>query len=714
MRYFKIVIALLLFAVNFCNAQDKPVVISAKMFEHLADFVRLGHLDGWYFRPGNDTTWAKTDINMTGWVKLRPLDLSPKYVDKNGKVEGWFRIKIKLDSTVKKKGLNINYSCYAPADIYVDGKHIGSAGNTGLYGRPYSEYRASLFDPSLPISKKSGEQFTLALHLVDTLSPLPLRRLKMQITQSGDIIFLGSAATEGLVMADYINYAKSVTLWLSVTSSLSLLFWLLVVQNRKEKVFIYVAGFSTFFVLFIYSVLSQADFRAISSSAFIFYVTIQWFAYALILVSIPVLLAEIFKRKLFLWLKITLAIIAVYGFFASLLPFAPDIPINVCGLILMGISIYYIISSWKNLHGAQWSVVAGLFAALLFAVIDTVAAALFPGEIFADNGVGYFLLSGGLLSVPLSLLVFVAMRFKEMLREVRQHANEVIRLSEEKKEEALNRQKLLQAEVDRQTAEIRANQARLIQSEKMASLGELTAGIAHEIQNPLNFVNNFSEVNREMLEELEIEIKNGNTEDALALTSDIIKNEEKIAHHGKRADGIVKGMLEHSRSRSGQKEPTDLNAMAAECMRISYHGLREKDKSFNAELITHFDASLPKIEVVQQDISRVLLNLFNNAFYAVKQKQKTQGSDYKPEVSVSSYTESGLVIIKVKDNGIGIPDAIKDKIMQPFFTTKPTGEGTGLGLSLTYDMVVKGHGGSIQVNSVEGEGSEFIISLPVN
>ncbi len=275
----------------------------------------------------------------------------------------------------------------------------------------------------------------------------------------------------------------------------------------------------------------------------------------------------------------------------------------------------------------------------------------------------------------------------------------------------LNRQK---EEVQSALSQLKSTQTQLIQSEKMASLGELTAGIAHEIQNPLNFVNNFSEVNQEMLDELDEELNKGDIAEAKAIAADIRQNEEKINHHGKRADGIVKGMLEHSRNGSGQKEPTDINVMADEYMRLSYHGLRSKDKTFNAELIAHFDPTLPKIDIIPQDIGRVMLNLFNNAFYAVNQKTKTAGPDYKPEVSVSTSLENGQVVIRVKDNGVGIPDAIKEKIMQPFFTTKPTGEGTGLGLSLTYDMVVKGHGGSIQVDSVDGEGSEFIVSLPIN
>ena len=262
--------------------------------------------------------------------------------------------------------------------------------------------------------------------------------------------------------------------------------------------------------------------------------------------------------------------------------------------------------------------------------------------------------------------------------------------------------------------ELKQTQSQLIQSEKMASLGELTAGIAHEIQNPLNFVNNFSEVNREMVEELEEELKKGNIGEALAIAADIKGNEEKINHHGKRAGSIVKGMLEHSRTSTGERQPTNINVLVDEFLKLSYHGLRAKDKDFNAELLTSYDESLPIVNVVQQDIGRVLLNLFNNAFYAVNQKKKTAGADYKANVTVSTSSGESQIIIKVKDNGMGVPDAIKDKIMQPFFTTKPTGEGTGLGLSLSYDIVVKGHGGSITVDSREGDGTTCTIILPTN
>ena len=277
--------------------------------------------------------------------------------------------------------------------------------------------------------------------------------------------------------------------------------------------------------------------------------------------------------------------------------------------------------------------------------------------------------------------------------------------------------------------ELKATQNQLIQSEKMASLGELTAGIAHEIQNPLNFVNNFSEVNAELIAEMKQEIEKGNLEEVKALASDIADNEQKINHHGKRADAIVKGMLQHSRRSTGIKEPTDINALADEYLRLAYHGLRAKDKSFNATMKTDYDESLGEINVIPQDMGRVILNLITNAFYAVTEKKKQmppspkgeQGktpTDYEPIVTVTtkrlgtSSGGGGRVEIKVADNGNGIPQKILDKIFQPFFTTKPTGQGTGLGLSMSYDIVTKGHAGELKVETKEGEGSQFIIILP--
>src|SRR6187455_628156 len=268
-------------------------------------------------------------------------------------------------------------------------------------------------------------------------------------------------------------------------------------------------------------------------------------------------------------------------------------------------------------------------------------------------------------------------------------------------------------ELTKTLEELKATQAQLIKSEKIASLVKLTAGIAHEIQNPLNFVNNFSEVSNELIDEMTEQLEKGNAEEAKAIANEVKMSLEKINLHGKRADGIVKSMLQHSRTSTGKKEPTDINVLADEYLRLAYHGLRAKDKSFNATIKTDFDESIGILNIIPQDIGRVVLNLINNAFYAVNEKQKQHLNDYEPTVSVSTKKNNGKVEIKVSDNGNGIPPNVLDKIFQPFFTTKPTGQGTGLGLSLSYD-IVKAHGGELKVDTKEGEGSEFIIVLRKN
>ncbi|MBZ5858347.1 tetratricopeptide repeat-containing sensor histidine kinase [Flavihumibacter profundi] len=260
---------------------------------------------------------------------------------------------------------------------------------------------------------------------------------------------------------------------------------------------------------------------------------------------------------------------------------------------------------------------------------------------------------------------------------------------------------------------LKSTQKQLVQKEKMASLGELTAGIAHEIENPLNFVNNFSEVNKELIEELQREIEKGNFNEVKNIALDIKGNEDKIIHHGKRADAIVKGMLQHSRTSTSEKELTAINVLADEHLRLAYHGLRANDKKFNTALHTEFDHSIGKINIVPQDIGRVLLNLYNNAFYSVYEKSRRNFPGFEPMVSVSTKKIGDKLEIRVIDNGMGIPGNVKEKIFQPFFTTKPTGQGTGLGLSLSYD-IIKAHGGELTVETKEGEGACFIISLPVN
>lgn len=314
-------------------------------------------------------------------------------------------------------------------------------------------------------------------------------------------------------------------------------------------------------------------------------------------------------------------------------------------------------------------------------------------EIIYRNKIQFLLLVVGLGIAGL----FVGMMYRN--NRIKQKANNELKQKTKKLEDALTR--------------LSSTQSQLIQSEKMASLGELTAGIAHEIQNPLNFINNFSEVNQDLLAELKTAVEKGDWDEVKLLAADVQANEDKITHHGKRADAIVKGMLQHSRHSTGQKEATDINALCDEYLRLAYHGLRASDKGFNAQLSTSLDPAVGVVSVMVQELGRVILNLINNAFYAVHERKQKEGAGFTPEVTITTQRVADQIMIKVADNGGGIPAAVKEKIFQPFFTTKPTGKGTGLGLSLSYDIITKGHQGKIELETAEGVGTTFTIILPV-
>jgi len=403
---------------------------------------------------------------------------------------------------------------------------------------------------------------------------------------------------------------------------------------------------------------------------------------------------------------ITLATWGIIGLYIGVLALDDSFEDLIGASVLLGLAIYgdreEDLKVYKVIFQASYPLIAVGYI--------TAFTRLFFGYFYDSNNNGQYF-----IYAAIAAFIWVFARWattkkqEEALRISAERRAQLEVLVQERTAELLKQKDELQETLQ----ELKVTQNQLIQSEKMASLGELTAGIAHEIQNPLNFVNNFSEVSAELLDEMEEELAKGDTEEAIAIAADIKKNLEKIMHHGKRADGIVKGMLQHSRASSNVKEPTDINKLADEYLRLAYHGLRAKDKSFNAELLTHFAEGLPMANIVPQDIGRVMLNLFNNAFYATQKKQETAEAGYKPAVEVVTALKGRSIEIIVKDNGTGIPDDIKDKILQPFFTTKPTGQGTGLGLSLSYDIVVKAHEGKIDVKSKEGEGSEFIIILPV-
>ncbi|WP_246000953.1 sensor histidine kinase [Pontibacter diazotrophicus] len=350
---------------------------------------------------------------------------------------------------------------------------------------------------------------------------------------------------------------------------------------------------------------------------------------------------------------------------------------------------------------------------LVFAgILNSFAELVMPD--FYDNWEGYF----NFAIVGSFIWIFArwanSRKQQQELNFVAERKAELELLVAKRTAELVQQKEALQEKVE----ELKVTQTQLIQQEKLASLGELTAGIAHEIQNPLNFVNNFSELSVELVDELNAgplqKLPEAEKEHVREIIQDLTQNLQKIHHHGKRADSIVKGMLQHTRASTGQKEPTDINALAEEYFRLSYHGLRAKDKGFCAKLETHLNNNIPKLEVVPQDIGRVLLNLFNNAFYAVQQKMTSNIlENYQPMVQVSTKWKGKTIELRIRDNGCGIPENIRHKILQPFFTTKPTGQGTGLGLSLSYDIITKGHNGEINIDSKEGAYTEFIIRLPI-
>ncbi len=398
-------------------------------------------------------------------------------------------------------------------------------------------------------------------------------------------------------------------------------------------------------------------------------------------------------------------------------------------------TIAYLVYFQQELRKARASINAFLPIIIIY-FIDDVAILLLPG--FHKDWRNYFEAAKLFGLIWMVAMLIINNKQRKALEKERLKAEEKekeFKITEKIKAELEVQVKERTAEIMQQkealqqtVTELKATQSQLVQSEKMASLGELTAGIAHEIQNPLNFVNNFSEVSNELIDEMTEAITKGDNEEVRAIAADLKQNLEKINHHGKRADAIVKGMLQHSRSSSGVKEPTDINALADEYLRLAYHGLRAKDKSFNATMKTDFDAGIGTINIIPQDMGRVILNLITNAFYAVTEKKtllQAQGASkekssfenltslYEPTVTVSTKKINNKVEIKVSDNGNGIPQKALDKIFQPFFTTKPTGQGTGLGLSMSYDIVTKGHQGELKVETKDGAGATFIIILPV-
>lgn len=714
-RFILLLLTAFVFATG--HAQDTTIVLSAQNFQpHQRIF--LAPLEGWVFKQGNDVNWANPVLDVSGWKKLNLTEITADIEDTFGRIEGWFRIKIKLDDSFQGVPLAISRDLWAATDVYINGKLVHAFGNTG---NSYTAYNPVLKYP-VPVKLVPGEEYVIAIHFVDYETTFTQREIRLKPQNLQRFINLTGPEYNDLVTRDIKSTHIYVTLCISISALLFILFWLLVFLNPGQKIFLLFARYTTFVLLGTIFIFGNTLFEISYPLEKIRFILMS-FSQAMMVIFSLFILEWVLTQKISITSWIIFVVVQIANITAHL--FSISVPFGI-GFTVMLVHFGRIVYLHrKNIHGAQWTIVAGILPPTI-ATVFYIALHKYSLDLF--NEYDKLILSMTILSSPFFLLAYISVRFKEILKAVTDEAQKVVNITEEKRELLANQNVLLEKQVDERTLELKqsletlkATQTQLIQSEKMASLGELTAGIAHEIQNPLNFVNNFSEVSAELIEEMKTELATDNQQQATEIANDIAQNLEKINHHGKRAAEIVKGMLQHSRASSGQKEPTNINTLTDEYLRLAYHGLKAKDKSFNATLKTEYDEAVGNVNAVPQDIGRVILNLITNAFYAVNERlrQAQPDSDYVPTVTVNTSREDSVIsginsIIKiiVKDNGNGIPDKVKEKIFQPFFTTKPTGQGTGLGLSLAYD-IVKAHGGKLEVETKENEGTVFIISLPI-
>jgi len=710
--------SLLFITLFFCmlftaSGQENPVDKNGLALDTIIHFTKadvdplfgltLKNKEGWIFKSGNEKDLSPVEIDLAGWERLSPSEITNDMVDSSGKFEGWFRLQFTIDSAIAKLPLYLDKEDHAVEDIYLNGKLFRQFGEKGNDRASFKEHIQD-FEIRTPIFLEPDTVHTLTIHYVDYST-------YGNITKA----LVGSTRIVSNAYFDYMSLLSFKALFDLISSFIfSILFWLLYILIRDEKELLIIALFCTVMLLeTIASAFFGGDslFFTLPSNIMI---TLDYVSNILFF-FFPILCLLLGYRMLYgnlhklLILFCIIASLAMYFSFYSYL------------IMVIGIAIFLLIFALKSRKKVMSVrvVMFSLFLSFTSSFLGLMIRWFSSGDHLSLRLVSVNSDIIGKAILYLGMLAYVAYRMREKNEDMRQNAMELVKVEAEKSALITSQNEKLELKVKERTSELnqsldelKATQSQLIQSEKMASLGELTAGIAHEIQNPLNFVNNFSEVSNELVDEMNEELDKGDLEEVKAISLDIKQNLEKINHHGKRADNIVKGMLQHSRSNSGAKEPTDINALADEYLRLAYHGLRAKDKTFNAELITDFDENIGKVNIVPQDMGRVILNLITNAFYAVNEK-KQRDINFKPIVTVSTKKSDEHITISVSDNGNGIPEKVKEKIFQPFFTTKPTGQGTGLGLSMSYDIITKGHGGELLVTTQQGEGTTFKIIFPI-
>jgi signal transduction histidine kinase len=671
----------------------------------------------WKYRAGDSLEWAKQDFNDSAWDTINiglPMNASYHQLPKIF----WIRKELIMLDGQEKNLYALLVSQFAASEIYVNGSLVKRLGEIRFEDSP------RIFNPRdkpIAVLMRPGRNL-VAIRIVPDIPSS-----KWVINRTSTPVFSVRLQALEHAMNDWESEIRSERFLIGlaiIPAIFSLLFLMLFFFFSKEILYLFYGLFNFFLTVIAIVSYFQAtgqydlDLRAqlVAGSVLIS---------RLIGMSILLFMLHALNRMrpIFWWYVILMVLID----FPLTLILPPSYMMISNGFR----SIILVLCAWLAFVAFRSEKKENILVGILAVTVMMVNGRFFVEAFLKIEAPPIFSFLPPIIT-SVTIVIFLSLRYRNVNKDLERQLIQVRELSElnlrkeQEKQQILNSQKeVLENQVQERTAllsqqkkelqdtvaELKATQTQLIQAEKMASLGELTAGIAHEIQNPLNFVNNFSDINAELAGEILDAAAKGDLEEVKALAEDIKSNQGKISEHGKRADSIVKNMLQHSRISSGAKEPTDLNKLADEYLRLAYHGFRAKDKSFNTNIRTNLDPYLPSVPVVPQDIGRVLLNLFNNALYAVNERKKMSGEVYEPEISLSSQSNNGNVILTVTDNGPGIPDHIREKIFQPFFTTKPTGEGTGLGLSLSYD-IVKAHGGEIKVESTEGEGSVFIVVLP--
>ncbi len=705
-------------------AQDSAFVLKAENLNE-EGFIKLDTLSTWKFQEGNDPSWATKDFDDSAWRNEKILGQGNKILPESGRVEGWFRIKFNIDESLINENLYLRISTMGAARAYINGVEIMAEGNPSLDAASYKRGNGFLL-PTVILNLE--QENVLAIHYSE-LNEFLQKYTFMEIN-SGVLVNIGTK--------DYLESRINFWNWKLVESSfvlgamalIFLLFFILYLLNKQDHllfwIFVFVACWSTFLL-----------------NAFLNYYGLNLRPIPALLISsiglgaifmFPLLISKMIlprTRRLFYYFPPIFILFYLMGVYFSRIPISGKVSGIIIYLSFVALLIVVFLIIFKNrdrITKPFKAINAGIIVTILcFVIIFSLVLAEITYPLWFE--ILYEIIV--YLVFPLSLLVFVALRSKEHLLELQKTHEQNTQLNEQRVVDAQEKKEILARQneelelqvIDRTqnltTAldQLKSSQQQLIQQEKLASLGQLTAGIAHEIKNPLNFVNNFSDLSMELIDEVLVEINgNGsfNKEEVNETLGDVKNNLKKIHQHGTRADSIVKSMLQHSRGGSGKMELTDLNALVAEYVNLSFHGMRAGKKPINVTLNVELDEKMGRVPLIGEDFSRVLLNLCNNAFDAMRDKTLAADVDkeYKPKLTVKTFRRENSFSIEVEDNGQGIPKEMLDKILQPFFTTKKGTEGTGLGLSITHDIIIA-HQGKLEIKSDVGVFTRFTIEIPI-